>query len=283
MAYRAEGMSPLGFFNVLIAAIRACERLPLPSELREKEIIWRRDLAPAHVEGVKVLMVIVSRHGSIADDVENYELLLKATYGTGGWIGKGYVGEQDPNVKIQGPGFPTFIKFYGKYVWRENYAREDRIDEAELAKIIYGEAVLAVGYDQIHIVGHGDPRCGMLFYPLNENGNRGGAFKFQKEKAMILYKYHSWPLNPGGKVLLVGCHVDRGPFYEFVKEALGEKNVYAVGTDWECLYAYVGNDSSVRFGALDWFYPDRPGIPGQHPATRAIGGELNVPPARKYD
>lgn len=283
MTYRTEGMSPLEHFNLVMDEIRAGRGLV--GTPTDEETVWRRDCAPAHVDGVNVLMVIVSRHGSIADDVENYELLLKATYGDGGWIGKGYVGEQDPNVKIQGPGFPTFIEFYGKYRRGKRHTRDDRIGEAELAKIIYGEAVLGGGYDQIHIVGHGheDGIFGTLFYPLDEEGERPTlGYKFRKEEATILCKYHSWPLNPGGKVFLVGCFVDRGPFYEFVKGALGEKNVYAVGTDWECLYAYVGKDSSVRFGALDWFYPDRPGIPGQHPATRAIGEELKVPHARKY-
>jgi hypothetical protein len=52
MPNRTEGLSPLGFFNVLIAAIRAGE--VLAKELREKEIIWRGELAPAHVEGVSV-------------------------------------------------------------------------------------------------------------------------------------------------------------------------------------------------------------------------------------
>jgi hypothetical protein len=282
MTYRTEGKSPLEHFNLVMDEIRAGRGLVRPPT--EEETRWRTEFAPAHVDGVKVLMVIVSRFGTDGNSVENYELLLKATYGDGGWIGKGYVGAQDPNVKIQGPGYPTFVEFYGKHVRGVNYVRDDRIDEAELAKIIYGEAVLAGGYDQIHIVGHGSEAYGMLFYPLNEKGKRVEfGHKFQKKKAMILCKYHSWPLNAGGKVLLVGCHTDRGPFYEFIVELFGIKNVYGLGTDWECRYAYVGDDSSQRFGALDWYYKASHGGKGQHPATSAIGGWLNVPSAREYD
>jgi hypothetical protein len=272
-----EGMSPLEHFNLVMDEIRAGRGLVRPPT--EDEDIWRRDCAPAHVDGVNVLMVIVSRHGIIAEHVENYELLLKATYGDGGWIGKGYVGQQDPNVKIQGPGFPTFIEFYGKYVRGANYVRNDRIDEAEMAKIIYGEAVLGGGYDQIHIVGHGDDagKYGMLFYPLNEEGKRGRGFEFNKEKAMILCKQHSWPLNPGGKVLLVGCQVDRGPFYELIYGLFGDERVYAVrDKEWKCFYGCIkrGKKKGPRFGALDWFHPE------QHSSTAAIGGELDIPHVR---
>jgi hypothetical protein len=274
MTYRTEGISPLEHFNLVMDEIRAGRGLARPPT--DKEIIWRKDLAPAHVEGVSVLMVVVSRQEPVANSVENYELLLKATYGDGGWIGKGYVGEQDPNVKIQGPGSPTFLEFYGKYVRGVDYVGNDRIDEAELAKIIYGEAVLAGGYDQIHIVGHGDlaGKYGMLFYRLDDKGERAQKGReFDKEKAMILSKYHSWPLNAGGKVLLVGCHTDRGAFYEFVSGVLGQENVYAIGKRWECLYAAIPKGTE-RFGALDWYYPE------QHTATRGIAEWLNLPHAR---
>lgn len=274
-----EGMSPLDHFNLVMDEIRAGRGLVRPPT--NEETIWRRDCAPAHVDGVSVLMVVVSRSGGIAEHVENYELLLKATYGDGGWIGKGYVGEQDPNVKIQGPGFPTFIEFYGKYVRGVNYVRDDRIDEAEMAKIIYGEAVLGGGYDQIHIVGHGSGKYGMLFYRREDNGERVTKGRvFIKENAMILSKYHSWPLNPGGKVILVGCQVDRGPFYELILGLLGEDNVFAVGAkEWKCLYGGIkkGDKVGPRVGALDWYHPK------QDESTRAIGEWLNVPHAREYD
>ena len=277
MPDHTEGLSPLEHFNLVMDEIRAGRGLA--GTPTEEETVWRRDLAPAHVEGVQVLMVVISRHGAIANSVENYELLLKATYGDGGWIGKGYVGEQDPNVKIQGAGFPSFVEFKRKLVKGKPHTRDENIGQEELSKIIYAEAVLAGEYDQIHIVGHGSRITGLWFYPITdeETGQRSPV-PFDEEKTIILCKYHSWPLKPGGRVLLVGCDADKGDFKAYIERATaeGEVKVYAVSGPWECLYGCM-REGGPRIGALDWFHPR------QHSATRAIGEELNLKPARKYD
>jgi hypothetical protein len=268
-----EGMSPLEHFNLVMDEIRAGRGLS--RKTRTQEEYWRENLAPAHVDGVKVLVVVVSRFPPINEDIENYELLLKATYGRGGLIG-----EPDPNVKMQGGGYPTAVPFAGTIYRGESHIEHNRISQEEMADIIFGEAFHAGDYDQIHIVGHGDQlggKRGMLFYPVynKEKGWRRSKGFDKSEAGKLSYK-HCWPLKTGGKVLLIGCKVDLGGFKEFVEGVVGSGNVYAVTEDiWKCTYGWV-DDEEVKFGALDWFHPE------QDASTKHIAEWLGLKAARSY-
>ena len=187
MTYRTEGKSPLEHFNLVMDEIRASRGLTSDTNgngwVGSKDFErWKLKFAPAHVDGVSVLLVIVSYSGTYKIDVENYELLLKATYGECTLLG-----EPDSNVKVQGPGTFTMVEFLGTIQWGKNFVRTDRIGQEEMTKIIYGEAVLGQEYDQIHIIGHGDDKGkgGMLFYPSDDEGKRPGVDSgrfFKKEK-----------------------------------------------------------------------------------------------------
>jgi hypothetical protein len=278
MTYRTEGMSPLEHFNLVMEEIRAGRGLATVENgtgwFGSKDFErWKLKYAPAHVDGVSVLLLIVSYWGTFKTDVENYELLLKATYGECTLLG-----EPDPNVKVQGPGTFTMVDFLGTIQWGENFVRTDRIGQEEMTKIIYGEAVLGQEYDEIHIIGHGDDKGkgGMLFYPPDDEGKRPGDDSgqfFNKEKSLILCKQHSWPLKPRGKVLLLGCDVHVGGFKEFIESAVGSGNVHASKGTLFCNSSYVGGKKDRRL-ALDWYDKE------QFEPVRDVAVWLNLPKAR---
>ena len=166
---------------------------------------------PQRQDGGKVLVLIISRADVRVTNsvegfnrtIENYETLLRETYGA-------------ENVIILGAGYETFP---GRTPKKENESKYlDDLDFSEIKFLVQKEfatlirSVTRAKYDQIHIVGHGDPLYGLLFYSAAPVG-----FNVEKAEGAGLNIPENWPLNPGGKILLVGCGANGGRLKDFLE------------------------------------------------------------------
>lgn len=183
----------------------------------------RAAFLPTPMKGVDVLVIVVSTDVVLQVHIDAYLKLLRATYGEG-------------NVKVQGCGEEEVYRGYspGPQEGRQSveglwYATRDYVSEEEFATLLNIYAFAGESYDQIHVVGHGDPGKGLLFRKGVRVGT-GVSVKgpFDGKKAGEISEYFQWPIKPGAKVVLVGCDAHKGGMKRFVEGIVGPGNVYAV-------------------------------------------------------
>ena len=235
---------------------------------------------PQRQDGGKVLVLLISRADvrvtssveGFNRTVENYEILLQDTYGA-------------ENVTVLGAGYETFpereprTEGERKYLESLDFSEIKFLVQAEFAKLI--RSISGEEYDQIHIVGHSDPLWGLLFYNTPLVG-------FKEEKAMSarLDKPGNWPLNPGGKILLVGCGANGGRLKGFLEdyEIAEPGKVFAMEGDFDCEGAwvrvgpdYVPLEEKIIVGRITfgWYHTE------QHESIKAMGLWLGIQEARR--
>ncbi|NIT36768.1 MAG: hypothetical protein GTN49_09745 [candidate division Zixibacteria bacterium] len=215
--------------------------------------------------GAKILVLVVARadfrHDDPHDDsikgfnrtVTDYEVLLQDTYGA-------------ENVTLRGAGYETFpgleprSKGMAKYLQRLDFSGDKFLYQYEFAMLI--RSISREKYDQIHIVGHGDPDVGLLFFGGRDlRGDIYAAVGFDEAKAKRagLNKSENWPMNPGCKIALMACGSAAGDFAGFltnpdydIAKVVGD--VYTIYGDFLC----EGKD--VTFGPEEIPEEERPRI-----------------------
>ncbi len=244
------------------------------------------------INGANILFLVISRTGEgFNETVENYESLLKDTYGAG-------------NVRSCGAGYET-IPARGdlsegerSYIERLNYSRKTFLTQAKFAELIRAIGGGEEKYDQIHIIGHGDHELGLLFFggrDLSGELKKPLGFDWEKAKRARLHRPENWPLNPGAKILLLGCGSAAGLFEGFLEFfwIVERGNVYSMKGDFGC------EGTFVRYGpknvpkkekpiigrfTYDWYHSRQSlcmeDIAGWLLIPRQLGWEEGIRPAR---
>ncbi len=224
--------------------------------LRKKGLL--DDYSPRPIEGVKVLVIVVSDSEGFETDVNNYIMLLKATYGDG-------------NVAVSGAGRAREVKTgvmssytldeRGLPVGREatvelsDFTGRHELSSKDVLSFLADELSVEqwVGkYDQVHFVGHGfrssADQEGLLFW---EDGERKS---FDEIKKGWKKDIRAWPVKAEGtKVVLAGCDTERGGMKAFLKLVVGEGNVYAVHGDFFCDNWQPDRNKPDLVFALNWY------------------------------
>jgi hypothetical protein len=220
------------------------------------------------IEGGKILVVVVSRSGKgFNETVIGYEMLLQDTYGP-------------DNVTIRGAGHVTIPpppredeESVSKKAFRKSldFSRRKFLAQREFSTLIRAIDSGREKYNQIHIIGHGDPEYGLLFLKKFEDSGEVTTEPFSTEKAekARLQEPENWPLELGCRIILIGCGSDAGDFMDFLANngIATPSNVYGLGCDFDCKSTWV------RFGpkemdkkqkpiigrfTYDWYHPRQP-------------------------
>lgn len=239
------------------------------------------EYSPVRIDGVKVLVIVVSDFGGFEPDVRNYILLLKATYG-------------ERNVTVSGAGHRREVKtgLPSRYTLDErglpvrheitlelsDCTRKDRLSSKEVVSLLADEVYAErwVGkYDQVHFVGHGfEPpfrKEGFIFF---EDGKRKS---FDEVKGDWSEDISAWPLRgEGTKIVLAGCYTERGGMKAFLELVVGVGNVFGVSGDFFC----ECKKEQEKYVALDWYHEDQKAVIGQIGDFLGIAGAAGVRPAR---
>jgi hypothetical protein len=253
------------------------------AEIKEKNAAQRQD-------GGKILVLVVSRADFRRDDslegfnrtVTEYEVLLQDTYGA-------------ENVTLHGAGYETFPEEETddakKRAYKEslNFSEYKFLTQYEFTKLI--RSFSGEKYDQIHIVGHGDPDLGLLFFGgrnLFGEINPAVGFEMARAERAGLNEPKNWPLNPGCKIVLMGCGSAAGDFGSFLTNPdygiAGAGDVFTMFGDFQC----EGKD--VTFGPPEIPPEERPVIgritlgwyhAKQYGCIRDLGLWLRIQEARR--
>jgi hypothetical protein len=243
---------------------------------------YRRYFAPLRIEGIKALVIILSKATSDAD----YIRLLEATYGEDnvdvygcGYKVLEYVGYGE-RVKQLTPPYPG-AQVLGPIV---DYTAYDYLSLNEFGYIVRVISEAGGNYDQVHVLGHGDPFAGLIV--------RKGRFvegvpsECEKVTGEMLEKALGdvqWPLNtPGAWVVLAGCDTLAGVLPGYFGRFVPPVNVHVVEGIFNCAgidFPIKQPDGSIVFErlALDWYHDD------QLECIRAIADSLGnqmIKPAR---
>jgi hypothetical protein len=231
-------------------------------EIYIRKKLIRDDYSPRRIEGVKVLVVVVSKFGE-EPDVRNYILLLKATYGEGNVTvsGADYVREVKTGVK-------TYTFDEGTPVGREapvelsDYTGRHKLSSKDVLRLLADELNLDqwVGkYDQVHFVGHGfrpsSDKEGLMFWEDGEEKS------FDEVKRGWKKNISAWPVKAEGtKIVLAGCYTERGGMKAFLELVVGEGNVFGVSGDFFCDCKELEHKKYV---ALNWYHEDQEAVVGR--------------------
>jgi hypothetical protein len=239
---------------------------------------------PTPVEGVDVLVIVVSTDPVFQGHIDAYVKLLRATYG-------------ENNVKIQGCGVEGVYRGYtaGLQEARQEveglwYALRDFLSEDEFATLLNIYASAGESYDQIHVIGHGDPEKGLLF----RKGVRIGTdvstkSGFDVSKARGISQGFPWPIKPGADVVLAGCDTHKGGLKDFIESVPGVGRVTPVVGDFRCavkkltVKLVVGktyNKYTYEI-ALDWYDKEQEGCIHAIAEALGISKARGIRPARK--
>jgi len=225
--------------------------------------------------GAKILVLVVARADFRHDDslegfnrtVTDYEVLLQDTYGA-------------ENVTLRGAGYETFpgleprSESMEKYLKGLDFSGDKFLYQYEFAMLI--RSISREKYDQIHIVGHGDPDVGLLFFGGRDlRGDIYAAVGFDEAKAKRagLNKSENWPMNPGCKIALMACGSAAGDFAGFltnpdydIAEVVGD--VFTISSDFLCEGRDVTfgpekkpRDEKTKIGriTLSWYHDKQAG------------------------
>jgi hypothetical protein len=254
-----------------------------------EEIYIRKKLvgdeySPRPIEGVKVLVIVVSDFGGFKTDIDNYIMLLKATYGDGNVTvsGAGYARE----VKT---GIPTYTSDEkGTPVVSEttielsDYTGKNRLSAKDVLSLLANEVSVEqwVGkYDQVHFVGHGfrpsSDQEGLIFW---EDGEPKSFDEIKKDWKKDI---RGWPAKAEGtKIVLAGCDTYRGGMKAFLELVVGEGNVYAVHGDFFCDSWKPNRDKPDLVFALNWYHKDQETLIRRIADFLGISEAAGIRPAR---
>jgi hypothetical protein len=245
---------------------------------RSKDVYWEK-FAPPRIEGVEVLVVIVSEASANSD----YILLLKATYG-------------EDNVDVYGCGYKGGIS-YGKGAGQKSpaypevqrgghrldYTGYDYLSLYEFARIVRYISGAGGDYDQVHILGHGDPASGLLVRKGRfVQGVPSSPERVSREMLEDALGDVKWPLTPAARIVLAGCDTHQGVLPAHFGRFVAPGNVHVVDGVFNCMGIDVtvthrdGSKVLERL-ALDWYHEE------QFECVRAIAESLGIPmikPAR---
>jgi|GEM_PF-5290087 len=136
-----------------------------------------------------------------------------------------------------------------------------------------------LGFDQVHIVGHGVPDKGLLFRTGVKTGTDVSvAGPFDETKAGNISQSFQWPIKPGALVVLIGCEVYKGGLRSFIEGIVGPGNVPAMAGDFRCAFKKLDFDIkapgvSIKESykiPLDWYNRE------QEPCIAEIAGEIGI-------
>jgi hypothetical protein len=222
---------------------------------------WRRK--EGAITGVRVLGVAVGSYKdpsgvSMGVSIENYELLLKNTFGERNvtFIGVGY--QRRFNL---GPMAYEGEDFTGrKHLTQEEF--EELIDFEKYMENTFGGAK----YSQIHIISHGDAespdpkKAGLLFLggfeddekkiPQKDIEGKINRVGFNPDKATKINDRNWWPIATGGKLLLLGCNTAFGVFPNFLSACLPDCEIHSMTGPFQC-WCLEARDGSKS--AMDWY------------------------------
>jgi hypothetical protein len=243
---------------------------------------YRRNFAPLRIEGVKALVIILSEANANPD----YVRLLEATYGEDnvdvygcGYKVLEYVGYAE-RVKQLMPPYPG-AQVIAPIV---DYNAYDYLSLNEFGYIVRVISEAGGRYDQVHVLGHGDPFAGLIV--------RKGRFvegipsepeKVTGEMLERAFGDVQWPLNsPGAWVVLAGCDTVEGVLPGYFGRFVPSVNVHVVEGFFHCAgidFPIKQPDGSIvkERLALDWYHDD------QLECIRAIAVSLGshmIKPAR---
>jgi len=244
-----------------------------------KELYLRKkgltdDYSPRRIEGVKVLVIVVSDFGGFKPDIDNYIMLLKTTYGDG-------------NVAVSGTGYQREVKTgISTYTFDEkgtpvtgeatielsDYTGRHKLSSKDVLSLLADEMSVEqwVGkYDQVHFVGHGftpsSDQEGLIFW---EDGEQKS---FDEVKQGWKKDIRAWPVKgEGTKIVLAGCDTERGGMEAFLELVVGEGNVYTVHGDFFCDCWKPNPNKPDEVVALNWYHEK------QEPVIARIADFLGV-------
>jgi hypothetical protein len=239
---------------------------------------------PTPVEGVDVLVIVVATDPVFRVHIDAYVRLLKATYG-------------ENNVKVQGCGVERVYRGYsgGLQEGRQEveglwYATRDFLSEEEFGTLLNISAFAGENYDQIHVIGHGDPNKGLLFRKgvrVGTDVSTKGAF--DESKAGSISEGFQWPIKPGADVVLAGCDTHKGGLKGFIENVPGVGRVHPVVGDFKCaekkltVKLVVGKtyQEDTYEIALDWYDKEQEGCIYGIAEALGINKARGIRPARK--
>jgi hypothetical protein len=225
---------------------------------RGKDVYWEK-FAPPRIEGVKVLALVLSEASANSD----YIALLKATYG-------------EDNVDVYGCGYEGGIS-YGKGAGqrspaypeaqragqRMDYTAYDYLSLYEFARIVRGISEAGGNYDQVHVLGHGDPSSGLLVRKGKFVEGVPSAYgRVTREMLEDALGDVRWPLTPAARVVLAGCDTHEGVLPGYFGRFVAPANVHVVDGIFNCkgidltITRSDGSEVTERL-ALDWYHENQ--------------------------
>lgn len=253
---------------------------------------WRRK--EGAVTGVRVFVLAVANFPDpngvdYKAAIEYYGLLLNNTFGENNVVYTGTGFQRKKKAQY----FGSFYEDHTVYTKGEDFTGRKHLTQEELESIIAFENTLGMlgesKYDQIHFIGHGDAespdpdKVGMLFLkgfkdpeektqPLKDAEGKIWRTGFDEGKADIMKDRSKWPINAGGKILLLGCDTAFGVFPGFLAGILPDCQIYSMAGRFQpwCLEA-----PDKKIYAMDWYFKY------QHQSVRDIANWLQIdePPA----
>ncbi len=253
-------------------------------EIYIKKKLFRDKHLPRPIEGVKVLVIVVSDFGGFKTDIDNYVMLLKGTYG-------------DRNVTVSGAGYAREVKTgiptytsdeKGTPVVSEttielsDYTGKNRLNAKDVLSLLANEVSVEqwVGkYDQVHFVGHGFPpsyeKGGLIFW------EDGEMKSFDEVKADWSKDIRAWPVKAEGtKIVLAGCDTDRGGMEAFLELVVGEGNVYGVQGDFFCDNWRPDPDKPDLVFPLNWYDKEQEAVIQRIADFLGVSEAAGIRPAR---
>jgi hypothetical protein len=225
------------------------------------------DYLPRPIAGVKALVIVVSDFGGFDTDVNNYIMLLKATYGDGNVAvsGAGRAREVKtgiPSYAVDEKGIPVTGE---TTIELSDFTGKHKLSSEDVLGLLANELSVEqwVGkYDQVHFVGHGFPpsyeKGGLIFW------EDGEMKSFDEVKAGWKKDTKAWPTKAEGtKIVLAGCDADRGGMKAFLELVVGEGNVYAVHGDFLCGNWKPNRERPDLVVALNWYDKDQEAVIGR--------------------
>jgi hypothetical protein len=230
--------------------------ISIPKPSRE---VYRQRFAPPYIEGVKALVIIVSEASANSD----YIALLKATYG-------------EDNVDVYGCGYKGYI-IYGKGTGqispaypepqragqRKNFTGYDFLSLNEFGSIVRSISEATGNYDQVHVLGHGDPTSGLIVrtgrFVEGVPSAYGRVTREMLEEALGDVK---WPLTNAARVVLAGCDAHEGVLPAYFGALVAPVNVHVVDGIFNCAgidFPIKQADGSIKTErlALDWYHENQ--------------------------
>ena len=245
---------------------------------RGKDVYWEK-FAPPRIEGVKALVIILSEASANAD----YIRLLKATYG-------------EDNVDVYGCGYGGYV-VYGKGTGqispayaepqragqRKDFTGYDYLSLYEFGRIVRSISEAGGNYDQVHVLGHGDPTTGLIARKSRFiEGVPSVPDHVTGEMVEEALGDVMWPLTPAARIILAGCDTHEGVLPAYFAAFVAPVNVHVVEGIFNCngidftVKRSDGSEVTERL-ALDWYHEN------QLECVRAIAeslGILMIKPAR---